>query len=257
VWQLAGIPSCIASWRTPSEVKRLVTGGRWPRWPSLAAGGRCHGATAQSAFELASVTKTFTALLLTVLSVQQRISLDDLLGRYLPAAAGAPTRLVDLATHSAGYPRLPRAIVRYGLSRDPYARLTDRQIDREVRRLSRLTSATGHPVSYSNLGFGVLSRALAAAGGRPFGELLTAEVLRPLGLTITFDTEPGPDRCPGTVTTGAARRGGTTPRSPAPGGGGQAGGRLVGYRLASTSRTSIVRNVTPGGAPGGASPTLI
>lgn len=166
-----------------------VLGGRRASW--------CHGATPQSAFELASVTKTFTALLLAKLSVQRCITLEDLLGRYLPAAAGAPTRLVDLATHSAGYPRLPRAIYRYGLSRDPYARLTDRQVDREVKRISQRLRAPGHRVSYSNLGFGVLSRALAAAGGRPFGDLLKAEVLQPLGLTITLDTEPGPDRLPG------------------------------------------------------------
>ena len=148
------------------------------------------------------MTKTFTALLLAVLAVKQRVTLDDLLASYLPAAAGAPTRLVDLATHSCGYPRLPRAIVRYGLSRDPYARLTDRQIDREVQRLSRRLRAASHLVSYSNLGFGVLSRALAAAGGRPFGQLLTAEVLQPLGLPMTLDTDAGPDRLPGHSSSG-------------------------------------------------------
>jgi serine-type D-Ala-D-Ala carboxypeptidase/endopeptidase len=178
-------------------------GGQWAVAAVAISGGRraawCHGATPQSAFELASVTKTFTALLLAVLAVQQRVALDDLLAAYLPAAAGASTRLVDLATHSAGYPRLPGAIARYMLSRDPYARLTDRQIDREVQRLSRQLRAASYPASYSysNLGFGVLSRALAAAGGRSFGELLTAEVLRPLGLAVTLDTDEGPDRLPG------------------------------------------------------------
>lgn len=166
-----------------------VLGGRKATW--------CDGATPQSAFELASVTKTFTGLLLATLSVQQHVTLEDPAGRYLAAAVGAPTRLVDLATHSAGYPRLPRAIYRYLLSSDPYARLTDRQIDREVRRLSRRLRASDHPVSYSNLGFGVLSRALAAAAGLPFGDLLKAEILQPLGVAITLDTEPGPDRLPG------------------------------------------------------------
>lgn len=179
--QVAGGQSAVAA--------VAVLGGRKATW--------CDGATPQSAFELASVTKTFTALLLATLSVQQRVSLEDPVGRYLPAAAGAPSRLVDLATHSAGYPRLPRAMYRYGLSRDPYARLTDRQVDREVRRLSRRLRASDYPVSYSNLGFGVLSRALAAAGGLPFGDLLRAEILQPLGLAITLDTEPGPDRLPG------------------------------------------------------------
>ena len=178
-----------------------AAGGQWAVAAVAIGGGRraawCHGATPQSAFELASVTKTFTALLLAALAVQQRVTLDDPLARYLPAAAGAPTRLVDLATHSAGYPRLPRAIVRHMLSRDPYARLTDRQIDREVQRLSQRLRAASHPVSYSNLGFGVLSRALAAAGGRPFGQLLTAEVLQPLGLDMTLDIDPGQDRLPG------------------------------------------------------------
>jgi len=146
-----------------------AAGGQWAVAAVAIGGGRraawCHGATPQSAFELASVTKTFTALLLAALAVQQRVALDDRLARYLPVAAGAPTRLVDLATHSAGYPRLPRAIVRHMLSRDPYARLTDRQIDHEVSRLSRRLRASSYPINYSNLGFGSCPGRLPQPGG--------------------------------------------------------------------------------------------
>jgi len=146
-----------------------AAGGQWAVAAVAIVGGRkatwCQGATPQSAFELASVTKTFTALLLATLVAQRRVTLDDPLARYLPAAAGAPTRLVDLATHSAGYPRLPRAIVRYGLSRDPYARLTDRQIDHEVSRLSRRLRASSYPINYSNLGFGSCPGRLPQPGG--------------------------------------------------------------------------------------------
>jgi D-alanyl-D-alanine-carboxypeptidase/D-alanyl-D-alanine-endopeptidase len=117
--------------------------------------------------------------------------------RYLPAAAGSGTRLVDLATHTSGYPRLPRGVKARMLLRlrDPYALVRDRHIDRSLQKLSRDLGPGPHPFEYSNFGYGVLSRALAATGDLPFGELLRQEVLRPLDLgELTLETDPDPDQ---------------------------------------------------------------
>jgi len=71
----------------------------------------------------------------------------------------------------------------------------DRDIDRALRRLSRRLGPPPHPFEFSNFGYGVLSRALAAAAGQPFGELLQGEVLGPLGLRgVSLETDPDPDR---------------------------------------------------------------
>jgi serine-type D-Ala-D-Ala carboxypeptidase/endopeptidase len=155
------------------------------------------GASAGSGFHIGSVTKTFTALLLATMACKGQVALEDPVGKYLPAASGAGTRLVDLATHTSGYPRIPRGVKARMLLRlrDPYALVRDRHVDASLRKLSEDLGAGPHPFEYSNFGYGVLARALAAAADRPFAELLHQEVLRPLDLFgVTMETDPDPDR---------------------------------------------------------------
>lgn len=162
------------------------------------AGAWLSGASLASSFQIGSVTKTFTALLLATMVVQGRVALEDPLRRYLPAAGASGIRLVDLATHTSGYPRVPRSIKARMLFRlrDPYALVRDRHIDSAVRKLSPGLGPGPHPFEYSNFGYGVLSRALASAAGRPFGQLLREEVLGPLGLSdeVVLESDPDPGR---------------------------------------------------------------
>jgi CubicO group peptidase (beta-lactamase class C family) len=142
------------------------------------------------------VTKTFTALLLATMVLDGRVCLEDPVSRYLPEAGPSGIRLVDLATHTSGYPRIPRNIKARMLLRlrDPYALVRDRHVDRAVRKLSPRLGPGPHPFEYSNFGYGVLSRALAAVAGQPFGALLRRDVLGPLGLDgeISLETDPDP-----------------------------------------------------------------
>ena len=79
--------------------------------------------------------------------------------------------------------------------RDPYSRVRDVDVDRALRRLSRRPAAPPYPFEYSNFGYGVLSRALAAAGGKPFSPLLAQEVLEPLEAEdVAPETGPDPER---------------------------------------------------------------
>jgi serine-type D-Ala-D-Ala carboxypeptidase/endopeptidase len=180
----------------------LANEDRWQLAAVAIAGERTgtwlSGASMASGFQIGSVTKTFTALLLATMAAKGQVALEDPVGRYLPAAAGSGTRLVDLATHTSGYPRIPRGVKARMLLRlrDPYALVRDRHVDRSLRKLSRNLGPGPHPFEYSNFGYGVLSRALAAAGDLPFGELLRQEVLLPLNLgEVTLETDPDPDRC--------------------------------------------------------------
>jgi D-alanyl-D-alanine-carboxypeptidase/D-alanyl-D-alanine-endopeptidase len=173
-WQLAAV---------------AIAGERTSAWLS--------GGSMTSSFQIGSVTKTFTALLLATMAAKGQVALEDPVSRYLPAAAGSGTRLVDLATHTSGYPRIPRGVRARMLLRlrDPYALVRDRHVDRSLRKLSRKVTPGPHPFEYSNFGYGVLSRALAVAGGLPFGELLRQEVLAPLDLEeVTLETDPDPDK---------------------------------------------------------------
>lgn len=68
---------------------------------------------ANTVFEIGSVTKTFTALLLTDAIQRNEMALTDRVEKYLTEVIGVPQRggkeitLVDLATHTSGLPKMP------------------------------------------------------------------------------------------------------------------------------------------------------
>ncbi|GAA1166396.1 CubicO group peptidase (beta-lactamase class C family) [Kitasatospora gansuensis] len=162
---------------------------------------RCHGrefaggpeTTADTGYELGSVTKTFTALLLAELADRGAVTLDDPLSAHLPGTADCT--LHQLATHTAGLPRLPPGLLRSALPqwyRNPYAAFDD----------DRLLAAPVRPrspgrVRYSNFGVALLGRALAERTGTPYPELLAELVCAPLGLTATDCAEQAPGRALG------------------------------------------------------------
>ncbi|MDQ2187542.1 serine hydrolase [Alcaligenaceae bacterium A4P071] len=116
-------------------------------------------------FEIGSVSKVFTTLLLGEMVARGEVTLDDRVDRYLPEGvttpkrAGKSIRLVDLATHTSGLPRLPANLKPADLS-DPYADYTP---DKLYGFLSsyQLPRDIGATYEYSNLGTGLLGDALA------------------------------------------------------------------------------------------------
>jgi CubicO group peptidase (beta-lactamase class C family) len=152
-------------------------------------------------FEIGSITKAFTGVLLADMQLRGEVALDDPLSRHLPGPGPAwrerePT-LIELATHRSGLPNTPRPLGRRELlfalgigERDPWS-------DVDATRYSSLLRATsprrapGGGMRYSSIGFGLLGDALAAVAGRSYEELLRHRVLAPLGMDRTTVT-PGP-----------------------------------------------------------------
>ncbi|GAA2343815.1 beta-lactamase family protein [Streptomyces kunmingensis] len=147
-------------------------------------------------FEIGSLTKTFTALLLAEQAARGELDLRDPLARHLPPTTrlppgGAAITLAHLATHTSGLPRLPPGLMRTAVPRlftNPYAAFSTADTLHALSR-TRLRSRPGTRVHYSNFGVGLLGHALcAAAGTRDYASLLNARILRPLGL---HDTDCG------------------------------------------------------------------
>ncbi|CAL9277569.1 Beta-lactamase [Streptomyces sp. SudanB5_2050] len=141
-------------------------------------------------YEIGSASKTLTGLLLALL-----IRRGVLTGAE-PAAACLdpghpvgphPVTLAHLVTHTAGLPALPADFVPRALPAwrtNPYARYpADRVTGTFLRRGPRHRPGTRW--HYSNYGVSVLGHALAAATRTPWEDLLTGQVLRPLGLSGT------------------------------------------------------------------------
>ncbi|MFC3076139.1 serine hydrolase [Shinella pollutisoli] len=146
----------------------------------------------ETVFEIGSVTKTFTALLLAEMSIRGEIGLDDPVAHYLPKGVTVPERadkaitLADLATHFSGLPRLPDNMP-FGDRSNPYADYTldllyDFLSNHQPRR------DTGASWEYSNLGYGLLGHVLALRAGCDYETLVRDRILVPLGMTNTAVT---------------------------------------------------------------------
>ncbi|WP_354053797.1 serine hydrolase domain-containing protein [Dietzia sp. 2505] len=178
----------------------LVVGGGPSGNVSISCGGDDgHGGVPdeRTLFEIGSITKTVTALLVADGVIRRDWRLDTPVRELLPAGVQVPNRdgvqitLQHLATHTSGLPRSP---VRLGLREnvayqrtgaDPYAALTEDDVLRSLgdTQLKRVPG-NGTP-AYSNLGFGLLGIAMTTATGLDYGTLVRERVCGPLGLVDT------------------------------------------------------------------------
>jgi serine-type D-Ala-D-Ala carboxypeptidase/endopeptidase len=136
-------------------------------------------------FEVGSVTKSFTALLLAEMVARGEVRYDEPVDRYLPVAGHGIT-LEHLATHTSGLPRLPPGLMRAALPSwftNPYRAYGPDRVLAAMNRTRR--HPPGEKVRYSNFAVGLLGHALAAAANGSYEELLTDRVLRPLELHDT------------------------------------------------------------------------
>jgi CubicO group peptidase (beta-lactamase class C family) len=132
---------------------------------------------------LGDLGKPFVAALAVRLAQQQRIELDAPAARYLPSLtiAGGDTSaatLVRLLTHHAGLP--PNYLSHMYRERSEAAPAESPPIEALY-----FAQVPGEVYAYSNIGIELAARALAAAGGASYAELLQREVLTPLGLAST------------------------------------------------------------------------
>jgi len=141
-----------------------------------------------SIFEIGSITKTFTGLILAQMAAQQKVRLEDPVRELLPPGAlakpaGTEITLLDLATQQSGLPRMPDNF-RPASPRDPYADY--RPADLYGFLAKQGVSKPASPrFNYSNVGLGLLGQALADRAGMSYAELLKKQVTGPLGMNDT------------------------------------------------------------------------
>jgi serine-type D-Ala-D-Ala carboxypeptidase/endopeptidase len=156
-------------------------------------------------FEIGSVTKTFTGLLLADMVIKGELKLSDPAEKWLPDGillrdkAGAPIQLLDLATHRSGLPRLPTKFMPANPA-DPYVDYREQELLQYLRGRAGDKAALdaaphrGEKNEYSNLGFGLLGYVLGRAGKSAYADLLQDRVIKPLGLSSTFLVVPDAER---------------------------------------------------------------
>ncbi|NUP41225.1 MAG: beta-lactamase family protein [Streptomyces sp.] len=139
------------------------------------------GCPADGRFEIGSITKTMTGIVLASLADDGIVDLDDEIGRWLDAGENAEITLQQLATHTSGLPRLSPSHIPG--APDPYAFLTAQVAEAELRKAGRRARGVEH--DYSNFGFQVLGLVLERADHTDFADLIERRVLHPLGMTCS------------------------------------------------------------------------
>lgn len=140
-------------------------------------------------FEIGSITKVFTTLVLASLVEQGALKLGDRLSTLLPDDVKVPTRngqeisLLNLATHTSGLPRLPDNFAPADMS-NPYV---DYSVEQLYTFLSnyQLPRDIGNQYEYSNLGSGLLGHLLSFKTGLDYETLVKTQITQPLQMHDT------------------------------------------------------------------------
>lgn len=139
-------------------------------------------------WEIGSITKVFTGVLLAEMCERGEVRLEDPIGRWVPADVAErlpddqPT-LRQLATHTAGLPRLPKGWMRRIKGPDPYSQLSVQDVWDALG--PHTVAPSKERFRYSNFGMGLLGHLLERAADTPYAELVRNRITAPLGMADT------------------------------------------------------------------------
>jgi CubicO group peptidase (beta-lactamase class C family) len=145
------------------------------------------GADDTTEYEIGSITKTFTSLLLADAIARGEVTADTKVGVLLPlgGSPAADVTLAELASHHSGLPRGAPPTIKENLlfltRRDPYVQ----DVDEVIAWARAATLRNRGSYRYSNLGTALLGQALASASSLDYARLVQERIFRPLGMTMS------------------------------------------------------------------------
>jgi CubicO group peptidase (beta-lactamase class C family) len=171
----------------PGAAVLVVAGGRvvYKKTVGLANVEKKVPVTGQTTFDLASVSKQFTAMAVLILVERGQLSLDDDVRLYLPEvptfSKKRPIKLTDLLHHTSGLPDYIH--VWRGVKRE--TRLTNKRY-LEMLIKHRLDFPTGRRAEYSNSNYILLALVIERVTGKPFRHFMAGEIFRPLKMRHSY-----------------------------------------------------------------------
>jgi CubicO group peptidase (beta-lactamase class C family) len=137
-----------------------------------------------SVFELASVSKQFTAMGIMILKEKGKLSYDDNIQKYFPLLPYTTITIRHLLTHTSGIPSYE----------DQFEKNWDRKkiafnkdvIDMLVRLKDSLRFKPGSKLEYSNTGYALLASVIEKVSGVSYADFMSANIFKPLGMRHTY-----------------------------------------------------------------------
>ena len=154
--------------------------------------------TSTTVFQIGSITKVFTASLLQALSgrdgISEALTIEEVLGpSFVLNKSSAELTLGQLATHTAGFSRVPKFLERdlpmalgeKEVMKDPYSHLRPETVLEYLQAPPDKDRGPPGSFEYSNYGMGLLGHLLARKTGQSYERLLQREILEPLDMRDT------------------------------------------------------------------------
>ena len=177
-----------AGQKIPGMIWGVVIDGRLAHVASVGVRDRASNAavTPATAFRIASMTKSFTALAILKLRDEGKLSLEDPVSKWIPEFArmelptrdSAPLQIRNLMSHSAGFPEDNP----WG---DQQLSATDEALDSWLRAGIPFSTVPGTRYEYSNYAFGLLGRIAGKASAIGYERYMREQILAPFGMTAT------------------------------------------------------------------------
>lgn len=141
-------------------------------------------------YEIGSISKTFTAILLADAVSKGKVKLDDPVNKYLPDSVpaitynGTPVTILSMINHSSGIPRMPGNFDIDAAFNDPYRNYDNKKLYSFYKSF-KPTRKAGDEYEYSNLAVGTIGMILENVNGTNYENLLFKTICGPLGMHDT------------------------------------------------------------------------
>jgi CubicO group peptidase (beta-lactamase class C family) len=137
-----------------------------------------------SVFELASLSKQFTAMGIVILKERNKLSYDDNLKKYFPELPYENITIRNLLTHTSG---LPSYEDQFKKSWDHNKIAYDKDIINILQQANdTLYFKPGSKWKYSNTGYALLALIIEKVSGTSYNEFISRNIFQPLDMTHSF-----------------------------------------------------------------------
>jgi CubicO group peptidase (beta-lactamase class C family) len=136
-----------------------------------------------SVFELASVSKQFTAMVIMMLEEEGKLGYDDAIEKYIPGLPYPGVTIRNLLNHTSGLPDYQAVMDQYWDKTKVAG--NDDNIEYLKRYKPAKRFAPGEKYEYSNTGYMLLASIAEKTSGKDFIALCRERIFAPLGMAST------------------------------------------------------------------------
>lgn len=138
-------------------------------------------------FNMASVSKQFTAMAVLLLEAEGKIASFDSVRKYIPELPKYAENITirHLLHHQGGLPAYE------SICGSEDAPMTNKNVTDFLAATKQPEFAAGSRYSYSNSGYVVLAEIVSRASGKAFADFMRERIFKPTGMKDTFVLNPG------------------------------------------------------------------